>query len=123
MVGIYIEPKHPTYFASYGLKYDRLFDILESYGYPIKGDAAKQANIYLECFETTWLLEASEKTDIKLIFLIDSPQKLAEDTLTPYGDYVTKAGFQQLASFIDGVGPLKRYLYPFDTQYAADEAP
>jgi glycerophosphoryl diester phosphodiesterase len=114
--GIYIEPKHPTYFAQYGLTFDSVFDILESYGYALKGQAAKDANIYLECFETTWLKAAAEKTDMKLIFLVEAPTKPCEDTLKPYGEYMTKAGFDELSQFVFGLGPLKRYLYPFDTQ-------
>jgi glycerophosphoryl diester phosphodiesterase len=119
-VGIYIEPKHPTFFASQGLNFDNLVPILEQHGYVMKGVEAKKTKVFLESFESTHLQQLKKQTDVRLIMLVTNPEELQEDTLKPFGDLFTSTGLDMLAQLVDGIGPNKQwFLTALDKAYAA----
>lgn len=120
-VGLYIEPKHPTYFRKAGLTYDEeLVRVLTSKGYTIKGPEAKETKIIVECFESTQLKSLKEVMDLPLVQLVDRPLLKSADTLVENGHMLTKEGIKNISEYADAIGPLKRYLYPFDTTFMKD---
>lgn len=117
-VGMYIEPKHPTYFASHNLTYDdELFRVLTSKGYTIKGAGSEQSKVIIECFESTLLQRLRPKTDLTLVQLIDRPELKSADTLQQNGKMATKNGILDISKYANAIGPLKRYLYKFDKEF------
>lgn len=117
-VGMYIEPKHPTYFASHNLTYDdELIRVLTSKGYVIKGPEAKNTKVIIECFESTLLQRMRPKMDLIFVQLIDRPELKSADTLLYNGMLATKEGIYNISKYANAVGPLKRYLYPFDKEF------
>lgn len=117
-VGMYIEPKHPTYFASHNLTYDdELIRVLTSKGYVIKGPEAKKTKVIIECFESTLLQRLRPKMDLTFVQLIDRPELQSADTLKYNGLMTTKEGILNISKYANAVGPLKRYFYPFDEEF------
>jgi len=48
---------------------------------------------------------------------VDDPVLLREDTGTPFVEFVTKDGLDEIATYANGIGPCKKYLYDFDTNW------
>ncbi|GAB3051509.1 glycerophosphodiester phosphodiesterase [Acinetobacter apis] len=131
VIGLYIETKHPTYFASQGLAMeDRLLKTLAKYKY-----TRDIAPVYLQSFEVTnlkYLKDRTKKYGIqhaKIIQLYDDPairpaDFVKQDVATTYADLATANGLKQVATYADGVGPSKGYIFNQATQqpttYVAD---
>lgn len=114
-VGLYIEPKHPTYFQRYNLTYEEeLVRVLLSKGYEIKGPQAKESKVIVECFESTLLQRLRDVMDLPLVQLVDRPLLASSDTLIENGYFLTPDGIKKISEYADAIGPLKRYLYTFD---------
>lgn len=123
IVGLYIETKHPTYFASHGLAMeDQLLKTLAKHKY-----TREIAPIYLQSFEVSnlkYLKSRVKKYGIqqaKIIQLYDDPTKVPEDFVkqnrsTTYADLATASGLKEVALYADGVGPSKGYIFNQSTQ-------
>jgi glycerophosphoryl diester phosphodiesterase len=113
-VGVYPEPKHPTYFRSIGL------DLETPLVQQVRGaglDRAK-APIFIQSFELTTLEHLRHHFGVKapLIFLTSAsgaPYDLAStgDPRT-YADLTTAAGLRSISGFVDGIGPDKSQVIP-----------
>jgi len=108
-VGVYVETKHPTYFAGLGLDLDDLLvDALERADLN-RGDASTP--VVVQSMETANLRDLRSRTPHVLIQLIGSrgaPRDLvaAGDPRT-YADLTSSAELSALAEHVDGIGPHK----------------
>jgi glycerophosphoryl diester phosphodiesterase len=111
-LGIYVETKHPTYFASLGLPLEeRLVRALAQSGYTRPGDAA-----FIESFEPTSLRRLRKLTRLRLIQLIDDSGApydfVSRGDKRTFGDLITPAGLKEIAGYADGIGPSKVLIVP-----------
>ena len=119
IIGLYIETKHPTYFQSIGLALeDPLLQTLAKYQY-----TREIAPIYLQSFEVANLKYMNEQLDLhkslkhaKIIQLLDSPNSAPADFVKSgnpqkYLDIALASGLKQVATYADGVGPSKTYIF------------
>ncbi|KAJ1684128.1 hypothetical protein LUZ63_020697 [Rhynchospora breviuscula] len=113
-IGVYIETKHPTYFASIGLPLEKpLLRTLARHGLDRKG-----AKVFLQSFETTNLRRLDRLTDLPLIQLTDksgAPYDLvAEGDPRTYADLTSAQGLKDVATYADGIGPNVDQVLPRD---------
>ena len=123
VIGIYPETKHPTYFKSIGLPFEkRLVDQLVASGY-----RGKAAAVFLQSFEVANLKELRGMTDMRIVQLIDNPKNppaangaprnapydfVASGNKRSYADLVTAAGLKEIAAYADVVSPYKEVIIP-----------
>jgi glycerophosphoryl diester phosphodiesterase len=106
-IGVYPETKHPTYFASIGLPFEReLLRVLSQFGYRRASDP-----VYIQSFEVGNLKALRRKTKLKLVQLVAGEGapfdlKVAGDTRS-YADLLTTAGLTEIARYADAIGPNK----------------
>jgi glycerophosphoryl diester phosphodiesterase len=106
-VGVYVETKHPTYFAGLGLDLDDLLlEVLERRGLNHAG-----AKIVVQSMETGNLRSLRDRTPLTLIQLMDrqgAPYDLraAGDPLT-YWAMRKPPELRRIAEYADGIGPNK----------------
>ena len=111
-VGLYIETKHPTYFASIGLPLqDRLLQALADHGLPRAG-----VPVVIQSFEPTILRWLHARTTLPLVLLIDSEgapyDGVAAGDPRSYRDWITPAALREVAAFARGIGPHKGWIVP-----------
>lgn len=119
VVGLYIETKHPTYFQKNGLAMeDNLLKTLAKYQY-----SREIAPLYLQSFEVANLKYFKQQLSLhktlknaKIIQLLDSPSASPADflesgTKKTYLDLAVASGLKEIASYADGVGPSKTYIF------------
>ncbi len=94
-IGIYPEMKSPSYFA--GLGYDYATEVL---GVLMRaGWGEKDAPVFIQSFETPILKDLRTKTQLPLIYLLESKSTLP---------------MSEIAAFADGIGPYKGLLVDTD---------
>ena len=123
-VGIYPETKHPTYHQTIGLPLEpRLLAALR------EAHLNKASSpVFIQSFETANLKWLNQRTDVRLVQLIDANDINPDGSLdytAPYdrpydwtvagragtfGDLTTDAGLAEVASYADGIGPWKPYI-------------
>ncbi len=113
-VGVYVETKHPTYFAGQGLPLERrMLAALRRHGLEHPG-----ARVFVQSFETGNLQALDAMTDLPLIQLVNSsgaPYDLrAKGDTRTYQDLITPAGLRGIARYADGIGPEKGLVLPRD---------
>jgi glycerophosphoryl diester phosphodiesterase len=98
-VGIYVETKHPSYFAGIGLDLnDLLIDALER-----NGLNTEDAPVIVQSFESGNLRDFDRRSPLFLVRLIAPKQREELNDLT------------DIASFADAIGPHKDLVIPRDT--------
>jgi glycerophosphoryl diester phosphodiesterase len=125
-IGIYPETKHPTYHQNLGLALEpRLLAALK------EAHLNKASSpVFIQSFEQSNLQWLNERTDVRLVQLIDAYDILPNGQLQylppydrPYdwtvagragtfGDLTTNAGLAEVATYADGIGPWKPYIVP-----------
>lgn len=113
-LGVYIETKHPTHFASIGLPLEeKLARALAAAGYTRPTDPA-----FIESFEPTSLRKLHKLTRLRLIQLIDdsgAPWDLAtQGDRRTFRELVLPAGLKEIAGYASGIGPSKVLIVPVD---------
>lgn len=112
-IELFIEIKHPSYFASIGLSIPKL--LLQSFSRA--GLSKRAGGVILKSFETRALRDLRGVGDLPLIQLLDAPDArpfdftLAGDDRT-YAELCTPNGLAQLAAEMDGIGAWKRLIVP-----------
>lgn len=119
IIGLYIETKHPTYFQKNGLPMDdALLKTLAQHQY-----TREVAPIYLQSFEVSNLKYFKQQLALhktlkhaKIIQLLDTPTSSPADFVAlgikqSYLDLAQPTGLKQIASYADGVGPSKIYIF------------
>lgn len=114
-IGIYPETKHPTYFQRIGKPLEQpLLDTLARNGY-----TEANSPVYIQSFEVANLRALRSRTRVRLVQLYGGPTQqpydfvVANDPRT-YGDMATAAGLREVASYAQGVGPVKDLVIPRD---------
>lgn len=120
IIGLYIETKHPSYFASLNLAMeDKLLSTLAKYEY-----TRDIAPVYLQSFEVTNLQYLNEQLErhktlkhSKIVQLYSNKDSQPADYALQgvnkrYADLATPEGLKFVASYADGVGPSKTYILP-----------
>ncbi|MEY4880247.1 MAG: hypothetical protein RJB62_1716 [Pseudomonadota bacterium] len=111
-IGIYPETKHPTFHRDLGLPLeDRILDMLAAEGW-----TGKTAPVILQSFEVSNLKYLRERTGVRLVLLVDAPDKRPYDFVVA-GDSRTyldlmQNGLNDVARFADGIGVAKDYIVP-----------
>jgi glycerophosphoryl diester phosphodiesterase len=113
-VGVYVETKHPTYFAGLGLDLnDLLIDALERLGLN-----HEDAPVIVQSFESGNLQDFRRRSPLFLVQLVSpkgAPANLvaAGDSRT-YADLLTSEGLAHVASYADAIGPHKSLVIGLD---------
>jgi glycerophosphoryl diester phosphodiesterase len=116
-IGVYVETKHPTYFAGIGRDLnDLLIDNLDRR--KVNHAAAK---IMIQSMETANLRRIRDRTPLPLIQLMDrqgAPYDLVEarDSRT-YADLMAPSELATIATYADGIGPNKSQVIRRDKKY------
>ena len=104
-IGLYPETKHPSYFRKLGLPIEEpMLKTLHSKGFDKASDP-----VFIQSFEVNNLKELRQKTDLKLVQLVDSegaPEDLKSSGVT-YADMLTPQGLAQIARYADVIAPHK----------------
>lgn len=106
-VGLYVEMKHPTYFASIGLPVERaLADILRAHG--LDGE---DAPVFVECFEPTAVKAMRDLVGSRLGQLIAADgapfDAVVRGEALTYAEMTTARGLKIIAEYAHAVGPDK----------------
>ncbi|GII76560.1 glycerophosphoryl diester phosphodiesterase [Sphaerisporangium rufum] len=101
--GLYVETKHPAYFAARGLALEPL--MLATIA---RLGLERSGRVYVESFETAGLRALRRRSRLRLVQLLDvagAPRDLAAagDRRT-YRDLATPAGLREIAGYADAVG-------------------
>jgi glycerophosphoryl diester phosphodiesterase len=113
-VGIYVETKHPTYFAGIGLDLnDLLVDALDRLGLNHEG-----APVVIQSFESANLRDLRERSPLFLVQLV-SPKGAPADFVATgdprtYTDLLTDDGLAHVATYADAIGPHKSLVIALD---------
>ncbi|MGA8986561.1 glycerophosphodiester phosphodiesterase [Aeromicrobium sp.] len=116
-IGVYVETKHPTYFAGIGLDLnDLLIEALERRGVNRTG-----THVIIQSMETGNLRGLRDRTPLPLIQLMDrkgAPYDLmdARDPRT-YAALTSPAELAAIATYADGIGPNKSQVIARDKRY------
>jgi len=101
-VGLYVEIKEPAWHQGEGHDITKVvMGLLDAYGY-----TGQAANAYVQCFDPSTLrrLRSEFKTELRLIQLIGE-NSWNEAPGADYDVMQTPAGLDDLATFVDGIGP------------------
>ncbi|MES2034464.1 MAG: glycerophosphodiester phosphodiesterase [Pseudomonadota bacterium] len=110
VIGVYPEMKHPTHFASVGLPFERrMADALKTAGLD-----ARDAPVFVQCFEVAPLKTLRPLTRARLVQLVDAEAGPADAPGVRYADMVTAEGLKGIATYADGVGPNWSLVVPND---------
>ncbi|GGL17767.1 hypothetical protein Sme01_72990 [Sphaerisporangium melleum] len=113
-VGVYVETKHPGYFASIGLPLEEpVLSTLAAHGRRERSDP-----VFIESFETANLRALRARTRLRLVQLYEStgaPRDLVvQGDPRTYRDLATPEGLAQVASYADAVGVPTGLVMPVD---------
>ena len=75
---------------------------------------AKDAKVFVQCFEVGPLKTIRSLTRARLVQLVDSEGSPADAPGYSYADMVTADGLKAIAAYADGVGPDKSLVVPTD---------
>jgi glycerophosphoryl diester phosphodiesterase len=106
-LGVYPETKHPSYFASLGLKFDQpLLATLRRFGYSRAADP-----VFIQSFEVTNLMALRKQTRLPLVQLL-APKGAPYDLVMKgdrrtYADLGTAEGLAGVARYANAIGPYK----------------
>lgn len=114
-IGIYLETKHPTYFASIGLPLEEpLIEILHNNGYTSATDP-----IFIQSFETANLQKLRNLTDLPLIQLLENSGQpfdlVIKGDRRTYKDLTTPQELAKIAEYAAGIGPNKQMIIPVNS--------
>ncbi|WP_222854284.1 glycerophosphodiester phosphodiesterase family protein [Fodinicola acaciae] len=100
-IGVYVEPKHPTYYRSIGLAPERplIADLRAA------GRAHRESPTFVQSFEVDSLHRVAELADVRRVQLMDAWGAPADRPSTPYAQMVTPAGLREIAAYAVGIGP------------------
>lgn len=112
VIGVYPETKHPSYFRGIGLPLEEpLLDALRRHGWD-----HEDAPVFIQSFEVGNLRSLNRHTSVALIQLIAAEGAPWDFTLLgdprSYADLVTPEGLDEVAGYVDGIGPDKQLILP-----------
>jgi glycerophosphoryl diester phosphodiesterase len=113
-VGLYLELKHPTYFAGLGLPMEAtLAAMLRRHGLD-----GPQAPVIVECFESTAVKAMGTLTGVRLGQLIAAEgapfDAVSRREALTYAEMITPRGLAAIAAYAHAIGPEKTLIWPWD---------
>jgi glycerophosphoryl diester phosphodiesterase len=113
-IGVYLDAKHPSYFASIGLTLEPpLLEALARHGLDRPG-----SRVFLQSFEVTNLRWLRTVTDLPLVQLIDASgapfDRLLDGDRRGYRHLTTRVGLAEVSGYADGIGVHKDLVLPRD---------
>lgn len=100
-IGLYVEPKHPTYYRSIGFALERsLVADLQ-----VAGRAHRDSPTFVQSFEVDSLHRVAELADVRRVQLMDAWGAPADRPGSPYAQLATPAGLRDIATYAVGIGP------------------
>jgi glycerophosphoryl diester phosphodiesterase len=117
-VGLYIELKHPTFFAELGLPLEpAVVAALDRHGLN-----HADAPVIVECFEPTCVKAMRQLTRVRTGQLIAASGAPADGSPASYAEMTTPEGLRQIAAYADAIGPDKALIWPRDLEGRSMEA-
>ena len=113
-VGVYVETKHPTYFAGIGLDLnDLLIDALDRLGLN-----HEDSPVIVQSFESGNLQDFRRRSPLFIVQLV-SPNGAPADFVASgdertYADLMTAEGLAHVATYANAIGPFKNLVIPLD---------
>lgn len=99
-IGIYPELKHPNF-----LLQEEGVDVVDLLLNELKTLGLTAADpIYIQCFEVGPLQRLNQRSDFKLVQLVDSQGGPADEPAMSYAEMITPSGLQDIAGYADGIG-------------------
>jgi glycerophosphoryl diester phosphodiesterase len=110
-IGIYPETKHPSYFASIGLSFDKpMLALLKRSGYSKVTDP-----LFIQSFEVSNLKRLRKATALRLVQLMSDEGGPADMPGITYASMATPAGLRTIATYANGIGVAKAMILPRNT--------
>lgn len=111
-VGLYVETKHPTYFAEQGLALEpALVEALTR-----NGLNHPRAKVYVQSFEVSNLKELDRRLRVPMVQLVGASGApydfVRSGDRRTYDDLLTREGLAEVARYADGLGPAKDRVIP-----------
>lgn len=107
-IGIVAELKHASYFEGVGIPFlDILLATLGRHGI-----AGREQPFFIESFEPSTLQRLRERTDLRLVQLIEERGAPADRPDLPFAEMVTADGLARTATYADAIGPAKALIVP-----------
>ncbi|MGK2284597.1 glycerophosphodiester phosphodiesterase [Pedomonas sp. V897] len=112
VIGLYIETKHPSYFAGIGLPLEPgLLRLLAEHGYE-----GPDAPVFLQSFEVGNLKVLRRQTRVPLVQLMEADGAPFDAVLAgerrTYADMASPAGLAEIATYADAIGVAKDMMVP-----------
>jgi len=112
VIGLYIETKHPGYFAAIGLPLEPgLLRLLREHGYE-----GPDAPVFLQSFEVGNLKALRRQTRVPLVQLMEADGAPYDAVLAgeprTYADMASPAGLAEIAAYADAIGVAKDMVVP-----------
>lgn len=111
-VGVYLELKHPTYFAGHSLRHD------DSLLKDLSAVRLTKSQVLVQCFEPSTLRRLATKTDLPLVQLVNVTGRPYDWEHHGHGrtfaDMLTPAGLRELSTYAAAVGVHKSLVIPRD---------
>lgn len=112
-IGVYPETKHPSYFKTQNLEFDdKLLRLLEKYNLN-----KKSSPVFIQSFETENLKTLSQKTEVKLIQLMQEEGGAWNNQrgiTKTYKEMCSPDELKEIAKYAYGIGPQKTMIFPID---------
>ena len=106
-IGLYPETKHPSHFRQLGLPLEEaLLDALCRHG------CRREDPVFIQSFETGNLQALRQKTDLRLIQLMDARGGPPDRPEVRYADMAGAEGLRAVAAYADGIGVAKAMVIP-----------
>ena len=109
-IGLYPELKHPSYFRAAGLPMEEAL-VAELVRH---GLTARDAPVFIQCFEIAPLQRLRGLTKIRLVQLIAEEGAPADRPDLPYRAMISAEGLRTVAAYADAIGPAKALIIPRD---------
>jgi len=109
-IGLYLETKHPSYYASIGLPLEQLLiDTLNKNGY---NESNRSHLVYIESFESN-LIQIRKLTNLSLVQLVSGTEgDLRQfDTQTPWREMTSYEGLQKISTYANAVAPHRSCIF------------
>ena len=105
-IGLYPELKHPNFMLEVeGIDMvDLILRELRDLG------IGPDDPIFIQCFEVTTLRRLNQRSDYKLVQLIHPEGGPVDEPDMRYAEMVTPSGLEELATYVDGIGPWLGYV-------------
>lgn len=105
-IGLYPELKHPNFMLEVeGIDMvDLMLRELRNLG------IAADDPIYIQCFEVGTLRRLNQRSDYKLVQLIHPEGGPVDEPEMRYAEMITPSGLEELATYVDGIGPWLGYV-------------